>query len=66
MLLSPDQYRERYKANVHTLPSNPTPMDYIFFVPRALYKFVHRLCDAFGFKVRGDSRDEGMNGWVVD
>ena len=52
MLLTPDQYRERYKAFVHTLPPIPKPWDYLLFVPQALCKFVHRLCDAFGFKVR--------------
>lgn len=51
-MLSPQEYRERYQAFVHRLPPHPRLKDYLLFVPLAVYKFVDRLCDAFGFKVR--------------
>jgi hypothetical protein len=56
---SPDEYRARYQAHVHRLPPHPKLRDYVLFIPLAVYKFVNRLCDAFGYKV---SRQRGKKG----
>jgi hypothetical protein len=35
------------------LPAHPTWKDYLLFVPNAVFMFLNRLCDAFGFKFIG-------------
>ncbi|GAB5033212.1 major facilitator superfamily protein isoform 2 [Nannochloropsis oceanica] len=45
-----EEYRARYKERVHRLPADAGFRDYLMFLPRAIYRFVDRLCDAFGFK----------------
>ena len=52
-VLSPDDYRAKYQEHVYRLPQNPTWKDYCLFLPRAIYMFVERLCDAFGYKFIG-------------
>ena len=60
-VLSPSEYNARYRLHVHRLPPHPKAWDYVAFIPLALYKFVDRLCDAFGYKVRVDG---WMDGWM--
>lgn len=49
-ILTPVEYRDKYHLHVHRLPPHPGLKDYLLFLPLAVYKFVDRLCDAFGFK----------------
>jgi len=48
-----EEYRVRYKERVHRLPADAGFRDYLMFLPRAIYMFIDRLCDAFGFKFIG-------------
>lgn len=52
-ILTPVEYREKYHLHVHRLPPHPGLKDYLLFLPLAVFKFVDRLCDAFGFKASG-------------
>ncbi|TFJ86771.1 hypothetical protein NSK_001859 [Nannochloropsis salina CCMP1776] len=48
-----EEYSVRYKERVHRLEANASLWDYLLFVPHAMYMFMNRLCDAFGFKFIG-------------
>lgn len=52
-VLTPDAYKARYQDHVHRLPRDATWKDYGMFLPRAIWMFVERLCDAFGYKFIG-------------
>lgn len=49
-------YYDRYHSLVHRLPSAPKVLDYALFVPKAMYYFVARLNDGFGYKVISSHR----------